>query len=321
MKNGQWIRIMTCVGAVVGAGFASGREIVSFFTQYGAASWGMILLSAGLMTGLCWLTLERSAQKGGAPWHALFTGAPARLCSLLLMVVTAGAMISASGQLAALLWPHEWAYSIGAVGTLVAAWKTGSLKRLGLLSSLSTAALMLALVGCLLFLPAEQGAALTNSAGNGWLRAAAYAGMNMTLAVGVICGCTQTSRRQNAGMVLGFGAAMLLLLCSANALYLRQPLLQDAALPIVGLLCRLGRGGFFGSTLLLYLAVFTTLASVLFALRAAMRSGLIAFALPLMLSCLGFEGIVGRVYAPVGLICLLAVFAPLLCGKLRQRKA
>lgn len=45
-----------------------------------------------------------------------------------------GAMISASGWLAMLLWASEWAYPIGAVGTLLTAWMVGrrGLRALGL---------------------------------------------------------------------------------------------------------------------------------------------------------------------------------------------
>ena len=40
------------VSAVVGAGFASGREIMHFFSRYGACSWCLCFLAAGLMGGL-----------------------------------------------------------------------------------------------------------------------------------------------------------------------------------------------------------------------------------------------------------------------------
>ena len=37
---------LACVGAVIGAGFASGREVVSFFSRYGVHGWWLIGLSA-----------------------------------------------------------------------------------------------------------------------------------------------------------------------------------------------------------------------------------------------------------------------------------
>ena len=56
--------LAACVGAVVGAGFVSGREVIAFFTRYGAhAPWLIALLSAAmaLLGGLC----MRRARRGG----------------------------------------------------------------------------------------------------------------------------------------------------------------------------------------------------------------------------------------------------------------
>lgn len=59
-------------------------------------------------------------------------------------------MISASGWLAMLLWASEWAYPIGAVGTLLTAWMVGrrGLRALGWISGLLMAALVAALLPC-----------------------------------------------------------------------------------------------------------------------------------------------------------------------------
>lgn len=41
----------TYIGTVVGAGFASGKEIVEFFVQYGSQGLVGILLATGLLSG------------------------------------------------------------------------------------------------------------------------------------------------------------------------------------------------------------------------------------------------------------------------------
>ena len=310
MPNSLWMRICICVGAVVGAGFASGREIVSFFSQYGVVSWGMILLAAVMMGSLCWLILHRPNTNGTI----------AQLCTDVLWMITAGAMIAAAGQMIALVWESEWAYSIGAVGTLLAAWKCSrrSLQWLGVLGGISTGLLLAVLMGGLL-LPGDEAVRLPAKTGSGWIRAAAYAGMNMTLAMGVIGGCRQAKQRENQRTAIGFGAVMLGLLLLSNALYLHHPLAADSAFPIVRLLSGLGRMGFILSAVLLYLAIFTTLASLLYALHASAEKRIShpflrhssVLGMPLLISCLGFDGIVGSVYAPVGLLCLCVVFGPM----------
>ena len=63
--------VLACVGAVIGAGFVSGREIYSFFTRYGAASWGLILLAAVTMVFLCALCMRRAQQENAGCWCGL----------------------------------------------------------------------------------------------------------------------------------------------------------------------------------------------------------------------------------------------------------
>ena len=60
LKGGMRMLAWELVGAVVGAGLASGREIASFFTQYGG--WGMlgVVLSVGVLVSLADVTLPSS---------------------------------------------------------------------------------------------------------------------------------------------------------------------------------------------------------------------------------------------------------------------
>ena len=96
------------VGAVIGAGFASGREVVSFFSSYGTYSWGLILLSVGTMAALCGLCLKRAKNTEGCRWCAIYQTEKrwirnlAEGSILLLQIVMGGSMISAAGHLFAL---------------------------------------------------------------------------------------------------------------------------------------------------------------------------------------------------------------------------
>lgn len=335
MKNGRAASVMACVGAVIGAGFASGREIVTFFTRYGAHAWWLMALAAGMMAMLCALITESARRFGGGHgWCGLFPGRAwvAQGCALVLMTVTGGAMVSAAGQMISLLWPSHWAYSVGVVGTLLAAWWLGNLRVLGWISgaltAMLTAMILLAMAGTasrpVVMLGSPRTAvALIGAA----VRAAAYAAMNMTLAIGVVCQSAR-SRAQNRRLSAVFGGGMALLLCMSNLLYLRHPEQLDAAFPIVELLRGFGRRGFVISVVLLYLSILTTLAAVLYALRDAAQShvespalqAIAAMGPPLAVSCVGFSGIVETLYAPIGIVCLFAVFLPLALRIFRDRK-
>lgn len=337
MRKGWFSASVACTGAVVGAGFASGREIVSFFTRYGERSWWLIAASVLMMALLNLLCMHAAQQCGGTgPWCALFGSRQqgAQLCSVLLMILTAGAMTSAAGQMVALSWPHPRAYSIGAAGTLLLAWLLGHgrLRALNWLSGVLMTMLMMTVLSAMQ-LPASQAVETRQIHGlfKAVFSALGYAGMNMTLAIGVVCRCAQAMQKKRWGYTAAFAALILVLLCSSNALYLKHPECIDLPFPIVELLRSFGRGGFWASVVLLYLSIFTTMIAVLYAMRTAAERMLdnvflqktVVLGLPLAVSCLGFTGIVEKLYAPAGWICLLVVFLPLAIRffQSRQRKA
>ena len=331
-KNGGAAGMAACLGAIVGAGFASGREVVAFFTRYGVHARWLIPLSAMTLALLCALCMDVARRRGTDRWWDLYEGMPpwvricARLCAAMMLAVTGGAMISASGWLAMLLWASEWAYPIGAVGTLLTAWMVGrrGLRALGWISGLLMAALVAALLAVRMDGSAASAALLSRepeslfrAAG----RAVAYASMNLALAIGVVCRCAQGTARRTAFLCSGLGVTLAALLMLSDSVYQRQPGLLGEAFPIVRLLAQFGRTGFLISAGLLFLAVFTSLAAVLCALDGAAqgcgRSLRAALTLgpPLAVSLVGFEGIVDGLYAPAGLACLVLVFGPLLWAR------
>ncbi len=322
---------LACVGAVIGAGFASGREVVSFFSRYGVHGWWLIGLSAVATTALCLLVMRRASQEGAGQWCALYGGCGAaarwgaRACGVALMAVTGGAMVSAAGHLTALLWPSEWAYPLGAVGTLLLAWAVGqgSLRPLSFVSWALTAAFIAAVLTALSADGAQAPAVLPRAPGPGELgwaavRAVCYAAMNATLAIGVLCRCAQEHGRTQCRTAVLFGLLLVMLLFLSHYLYLKHPEWMDEALPMVLVMRRFGRPGFVVSAALLYLAVFTTLCAVQCALTSAAATRLrppaasvAAMGVTLAVSLLGFRGIVDGLYAPAGLACLVLVFGPL----------
>ncbi len=318
--------VLACVGAVIGAGFASGRETIVFFTQYGAHAWWLIFLSTFTMAALCALCI-RSAQKEncGANWCLLVRGKwLARACSLLLLVITAGAMVSASGHMIALLWYHPGAYAIGALGTLWLAWGLGygSLRPLSAISAVLSLALLCALMAALIRHPGEAVLLAqppdARSLASAAIRAVGYAGMNMMLAMGVVC--RSAAHVRNSSVTAGlFGWMIGMLLLLSHCVYSRYQASHASDFPIIVLLSDDGARGYLFGALLLYLSILTTLTSVIYALRSAVAlyvprrnvQTLLVLGLPLAVSGFGFAKIVDRFYAPAGLLCMAIVFLPL----------
>ena len=120
---------LALLGGVIGAGFASGREILRFFAIYGRAAPVAIVCACSLMLMLI-LRLPALMQAHNA--HSLKALCQIRLgrrfgflCSALLMLlfaVTGGAMLAACAELGALMLPIRHAYGLSmAVSLLIAA--------------------------------------------------------------------------------------------------------------------------------------------------------------------------------------------------------
>lgn len=324
-------RALMFVGAVIGAGFASGREVVSFFSSYGAYSWLFILLSTITMTALCCICLRRAHATAGCHWCAIYqTGsAPVRKlaqgCILLLQVIMGGAMISAAGHLFALALPYRGAYLLGMLVTIGLSLLMGCItpKIMTAVSGLLTILFAAAVIMCMVFDWGEAAVAVSTPKApmqvvEGSVRAVAYAALNLALSIGAVCRFGGCSCRISSRSAVLFGLTMTGLLFVSNILYLKHPELTNAAFPMVALLARFGRVGHLISLLMMYLAILTTLSAGLFALRTGLEEKLspsmalcMTVILPLIVAFAGFEGIVDGWYTPVGLLCLLLVFAPL----------
>ena len=338
VKDKWFSSAMACVGAVVGAGFASGREIVSFFTCYGNRAWWLILFASTVMAVLCALCMRVTAcGKSRGQWHRMVNEAHpllrtlSHLCTLALMMVTGGAMIAAGGHMLALLWPMHHARPIGAACTMVLAWVLGrrSLRPMSWLSGMLIILFLLMMGAAFAFLPRPQGNVMVSDSvqtETGFLRAAAYAAMNLTLALGVICQCGVSGTIMRVSSC--FGVMIALLLLSGHLLYSLHPECAGAEFPVVRLMAGFGRAGYVASAFMMYLSVLTTLTAVLYAIRGSVEHYVrspwagtaIALGIPSAVSALGFGQIVDTLYTPAGLLCILLVFLPLACDHLSRKQ-
>ncbi len=344
MRYRQTDRALACIGAIIGAGFASGREIMAFFTQYGILSWALIGVAVATMSALFLLTMRRLRAFGNTgEWCAIYENHPGWLrflgegCMLLLMAIIGGAMISASGELVALVLPVHGAYPLGTLATLMFSWilSQKSIKPLAAISGFLTLALLAAyLLVMVNGSQAGEWVAIERPlrlpwVGRAFLSVIAYCCMNMAISLGVVCECAQTSVRKMCRTVVWFAAILTALLLMCNYVLQQHPELQSAAFPIVQLLSRLGQGGFYLSALVLYLAVFTTSIAVLRTLRKMAEchlpqkwwQGAVTLGTPLLFSVIGFAGIVEGVYPAIGLVCLVFVFLPIVFPRRKTKTA
>lgn len=313
-------------GAVIGAGFASGREIDSFFTRFGVWSW-LGIAAAVAMMGFMTLGVMRRPDMAGIPkrWQGKIMGHVWRAAFTALMVITGGAMTAGAGEIAALMLPMHGAYVLGMAGTLILAWLLSG-RELSVLPAVSKGliACLIAVAAAGLFLPAEK-AAVVAAQGSGAdgvrsvVHGISYGGFNVALAAPVmaVCSAPLTEREEKHCAAYVTLILAVLLLCG-NAVLMRHSALRGESLPFIRLTASLGKAGYVLGGVSLYLAVLTTLAASLRGLEALLPKGRqwrIGGAAAIALAAgTGFEKMVAVAYPFLGGGCFILLMAAL-CGE------
>ena len=320
-KRKTFASVVTCLGAVVGAGFASGQEILQFFSRYGAVSWVGIALSCGVMTGFAAILMNRAqAFQAGSLFelcqNALGKGGRAGQWAFqMLYAVTGGAMLAAAGEIFALIWPWQYGYWIGVLYTLalVLYCVGGSIRPVEAAGVLMLPALLMILILAFSLPQGQEGALMeTVPLPKAFSQAIAYGALNITLAAAVLM---ETGRELNCRCrcraVVWLGVSLAALLCLGNGALLRHPEAHHQALPFVQLLRPFGRLGYYLGAAGLYLAVLTTLLAAARGMTGLVRESFpkipaaaITGAAMLLLSLGGFSGLVEKAYPILGYVCL-----------------
>lgn len=317
---------LAAVGAIVGAGFASGREIVSFFTaQGGWCFWGVAVccvvlgLLVALLAGLARRTQSTSLAQMYARVMDERCGEAVQVAHTLLLLVVCAAMLSAAGEMGALAFEGKYARAFGVALAIAAALMGArSSRSLAWAGALAAAVLMAFYVRLCLHAEASgqwaRGSAMASGA-----MGALYACLNAALAAGVICReGRHAASPAKAGLYTG---ALLFVLLTPACLAIGPLGRTQLALPAVALAGETGPAGFWLSLAALFAAAVSTLATSLYSLQEQLQQagmprvpGLMAAVLgPLLVSVAGFTPIVDVGYPMLSVVCamllpVLAVF-------------
>lgn len=301
--------IFCAAAAMVGAGFASGREIMRFFSQYGAFSWVLVLLASGVTALMIRRILARNGLRSAAGKGLL----------ILFYLTVGGGMTAAVGELWALTVPLPFARTAGRLITLMVCLRLadGSLRGMARLGRILLPLLLAMLVLCIR-VPGSVQHQSTVTIWNFFLaimNMVGYCGLNGMTSAGVLCGEWPRKDQNKISVACGLLTALLLGLGNA-ALLPHAGTLSDAALPTVILLRAYGKAGYYLAACVLYLAASTTLIAVLRGLLTLCSSYLprqkktwIGLAV-LAVSMLGFEDIVGAAYPALGWAYLMLLIMP-----------
>ncbi len=320
---------LALLGGVVGAGFASGREIVRFFAGHGHMAFAAALCA--LMTlALFFLRLPALMARCGcrtltALCRARLGARLGRLCGALfalLAAMTGGAMLAACAELGALTLPIAHAYGLTMALTLLAA---AALAARGLGGLAVPGAALLGLLPVLLVrllcLPAGEACFLPAMTPDLPVRAVcdgtAYGALNAAMLAGVLPLLVPMDAQARRRAVRAFSLLLgLLLLLGVLVCRRHLPAILEQPMPFVVLSRRLGAGGYLLVAACLYAAAFSTLCAMLAALlplcpvSPRLRLPLCALCC-LFFACAGFGPIVDHGYPALGALCagLLLVLA------------
>lgn len=328
---------LALLGGVVGAGFASGREIVRFFACHGHAAGAAVVFALATLFALLLALPARMDQAGCASLRALcsvrFGPRLGALCSalfFLLFTVTGGAMLAACAQLCALIFPVHHAYGAGLSVSLL----LGALLALGGLRALALPGAALCVVLPVLFarllrLPAGEARFLPAMAPDIPVRAAAdgaiYAALNAAMLAGSLPMMLPLSRQARLRAVSLFSVLFGALLSAGVAVCTRHlPAVWRQPLPFVAL-SRLSGGGHLPVAAAMYAAALSTLPPMLLGMAHMLPLSRPAGTALCALICLavslcGFTPLVESGYPVLGALCAALLF-PLCFPSFPQRQA
>ncbi|MBR5109400.1 MAG: hypothetical protein IK099_04325 [Clostridia bacterium] len=304
--------VFAIVSAMVGAGFASGREIITFFSRYGPLSWLLVIWAAIMMGWLIHAYLS-IASDGSNPFFR-FVGKPVML---LMFAAAGGAMTAAAGEVAALTLPVFHARIIGCLLTLAAGIVISrkTVKALGMIGRILVPLMLVAFFFCFR-LSAKSSCDAPAAIPSVWFalfQLLGYCGLNVTLSSGVIREAG-TQCKDCRKLVVWTGILIGMLLCAGNAAMVSHAAaMENEPLPVVMLLRNYQKTGYCLSASVLYLAVFSTLTAILRAMRELFPQGMKhpgawSGLMCAVFSLLGFDLLVQYAYAALGWIGILLIF-------------
>ena len=315
------------LSGVIGAGFASGRELVRFFAGHGPASGAAALCALGVLYAL-FLRLPAQLSRAGAPslsalCRARFGKVFGAVCSALfalLAAVTGGAMLAACAELAALVVPIPHAYAIGLGASLLAAALLTLLGVRGLaVPGALLCAVLPALMAMLLALPTGEACFLPAMSPDLPVRAMADGALYGALNAAMLCGAmpmllslNARERRRCALLFTALFGALLLLGVQVCRRHLSSVWQQP--MPFVWLCRGLGSSGYALCALGLYAAALSSLCAMVAALAQPFPRPagiLFASAACLFFARVGFTRLVASFYPVLGALC--AALMVLLC--------
>jgi uncharacterized membrane protein YkvI len=346
----EWKNIIrvACIYAttVIGAGFASGREILQFFSIYRSGGFYGILLAGFLFSIIGSFVLERvygdrirNYEEFIFPVYGWFIGWVIEIAVAVFMLCLFCIMIAGAGSVITDRFAIPYFYSVLLMGIITMVLIFTNIKGIVALSTFVTpvliAGIILAGLYILFFSDREVfqvSAFITRLTGNWFISSILYVSYNSILAIVMMCSLLpylKSVKTARIGGILGGGMLCLAAFVINGALFVFYPAVHEKELPVLAILKNFNpaAGNFYA--LILWLAMLTSAVTsgYCFAERTANSLkadkrliALILCASGIPLSMLGFSRLIAIIYPIFGYLGLFMILVILLHGILSLRK-
>ena len=302
---------MLIVGTMIGAGFCSGRELVSFFGREISIFVAPVCGACIFCVCVLFLSVGRAVQKRSfGEVNSVLLGKVKVVANLLLLcnsAIVLGAMVAGLDTLFAPLLPLPVAGTLAAVLCVLVAGKgiAGLLNCNGVVVPVIIVALVAVTLGSLYC--AADVACLGRFSAFTLPAAVTYVSMNMMLASTVLTTAEGFSKKQIlAGS--GIAAACITLLLALLIASVNATGYYDAEMPVLQMASALGKGAQIALAVALGVSIFTTMLTAVGGLYGYLRawgggklfSGAVTVLIGVALSRLGFVRVVSLFYPMVG---------------------
>ena len=321
MNKRAFTLAMAYVGCVAGAGFASGKEILTFFN--GPAAVAMMALASLLFYYLGYTVMVLSERLGAKNYRELIGMLfPGKMASVINAMLLAAFVIITASMIAATEHVFE-SMGMGMVPTLIVvvmcaviasggiSWVAGS----GVIVMLAFAAINLFLLGMVVALGRfEFAVGSTAQSSFSVLRAFSYTGFNTIMSLGVLCGTGRNKKESHACAAISAAGIFILLLLLWLCML---PYLQDAekeAMPMLYVAQEIGGPANYLLIAAMLLGIISTLVAQLHSARGYFEGKNKAVVISFLtltaaaIAQIGFAGIVDMLYPVLGLLSAI-VFA------------
>jgi len=325
---------------ILGAGFASGQELLQYFVGYGTSGiWGLIV--AGVLFALTgWAVLDICRREGTKNYKELMNllvgkrlGIMFEWMAAIFLFVLFVAMLSAGGAMIAQGSDISFTAGLLAIAAIILAILWFDLDGIILINTILTP-LMIAggiFIGLYTFFNRTADAFFQNMIFPGWILAAVvYASYNIVPTLSVMSSASRIAKTRKDCMIGGLlGGAVLTLLgiCMALPLYLYFADIISVEIPFLVIVVGYGRTFTLMYMALMLCAIITTALTNAFALiewtRAYIKINrrvqcIILTALGVPAAYIGFSNIVGYVYPVFGLLGIFQIVVVLLSWRRRE---